>query len=299
MEDLSGKIMRVRSLLKEAAPLLVAFSGGVDSTLLLKLALDEVDAEGVVAATAHGDVHTAEELEAARAAAARLGVRHLVVHTNELAIPGFAANPPERCFLCRSEMYALLVELARREGMATVVDGANRDDGADYRPGMRAAAALGVRSPLAEAGIGKAEVREWARRLGLPNWDLPASPCLASRFPYGEPLTTAKLQVVAEAEGFLREQGFPTVRVRHHGDTARIEVPDAEISRMADESLRRGIVRRLRGLGYLYVALDLRGFRSGGLNEGLPAPDWSNEGLSAFGCLNQGLPAPGGREEEE
>jgi len=270
MDGLADRVERLRTLLREAAPLLVAFSGGVDSTLLLKLALDEVGPQAILAVTAHGDVHTAEELEAARAAAARLGVRHLVIRTNELAIPGFATNPPERCFLCRSEMYGMLVELAAAEGMATVVDGVNRDDGADYRPGMRAAAALGVRSPLAEAGIGKAEVRELARRSALTNWDLPASPCLASRFPYGEPITAAKLQVVAEGERFLRTLGFSAVRLRHHGDVARLEVPGPEISRAADESVRRAIVKRLRELGYLYVTLDLSGFRSGSLNEVFP-----------------------------
>jgi len=270
MDGLADRVERLRTLLLEAAPLLVAFSGGVDSTLLLKLALNEVGPQAILAVTAHGDVHTAEELEAARAAAARLGVRHLVIRTNELAIPGFATNPPERCFLCRSEMYGMLVELAAAEGMATVVDGVNRDDGADYRPGMRAAAALGVRSPLAEAGIGKAEVRELARRSALTNWDLPASPCLASRFPYGEPITAAKLQVVAEGERFLRTLGFSAVRLRHHGDVARLEVPGPEISRAADESVRRAIVKRLRELGYLYVTLDLSGFRSGSLNEVFP-----------------------------
>jgi len=270
MDGLADRVERLRTLLREAAPLLVAFSGGVDSTLLLKLALDEVGPQAILAVTAHGDVHTAEELEAARAAAARLGVRHLVIRTNELAIPGFATNPPERCFLCRSEMYGMLVELAAAEGMATVVDGVNRDDGADYRPGMRAAAALGVRSPLAEAGIGKAEVRELARRSALTNWDLPASPCLASRFPYGEPITAAKLQVVAEGERFLRTLGFSAVRLRHHGDVARLEVTGPEISRAADESVRRAIVKRLRELGYLYVTLDLSGFRSGSLNEVFP-----------------------------
>lgn len=258
---------RLRSILRELAPLLVAFSGGVDSTVVLKVAVDEVGPDGVLAVTAHGDVHTTEELEAAREAAARLGARHLVVATEELAIPGFPANPPERCYLCRSVMYRRLLDVAQTEGMRTVVDGTNQEDGADYRPGTRAAEALGVRSPLAEAGIGKGEARALARELGLPNWDLPSSPCLASRFPYGERLTTEKLRMVAEAERRLKELGFRTVRLRHHGDLARIEVGAGDITLAAEESVRRAIVSDLREIGYFYVTLDLEGFRSGSMNE--------------------------------
>jgi uncharacterized protein len=265
--DLVEGLGAARALLRDLSPVLVAFSGGVDSTLLLKLALDELGPDRVLAVTAHGDVHTDEELAAAREAAARLGARHLVIHTKELAIPGFATNPPERCFLCRSSMCGRLVELARAEGMKTVVDGVNRDDGADYRPGVRAAAACGVRSPLAEAGLSKQDVRALARECGLSNWDLPASPCLASRFPYGEPITTAKLRAVAAGEQYLRTLGFRDVRVRHHGDLARIELSAADIARAADEPVRHAIVRHLRGLGYVYVAVDLGGFRSGSLNE--------------------------------
>ncbi len=174
-------------------------------------------------------------------------------------------------------MYERLIDLARSQGLKTVVDGVNRDDGADYRPGMRAAAALGVRSPLAEAGMSKDEVRNLARDLGLSNWNLPASPCLASRFPYGEQITPAKLEAVAEGERFLKGLGFTITRVRHHGDLARIEVKGEDIARAAEESVRHAIVRRLRQLGYAYVALDLDGFRSGSLNEVLPASSASEE----------------------
>jgi uncharacterized protein len=193
----------------------------------------------------------------------------VVITTSELAIPGFSANPPDRCFLCRSVMYGRLADLARAEGIRTVMDGANRDDTADYRPGMRAAAALGVRSPLAEAGMGKDEVRTLAREMGLSNWDLPSSPCLSSRFPYGEPITAPKLRAVAEGERLLRGLGFTTSRLRLHGDLARIEVNGPDIALAAEESARHAIVRRLRELGYVYVTLDLEGFRSGSLNEAL------------------------------
>ncbi|MBC7293807.1 MAG: ATP-dependent sacrificial sulfur transferase LarE, partial [Thermoleophilia bacterium] len=242
-----------------------------DSSVVLCLALQELGPNNVLAVTAHGDVHVAEELQSAKELAALLGARHQVISTRELEIPGFAANPPERCYLCRSALYDKLLVLAADHSLAAVVDGVTADDSQDYRPGLRAGRERGVRSPLLEAGLRKQEIRSLAQRLGLPNWNRPASPCLASRFPYGERLTRRNLERVAAGERELRSLGFSVVRMRHHGPLVRVEVSADKVSAAATPPLREAIVRLMRGLGYQYVTLDLEGFRSGSMNEVLQA----------------------------
>jgi len=273
---LSGKLSSLWSLLHEVSPVLVAYSGGVDSTTLLHAAAMRLGSEAVLAVTASGDVHTDGEAANAIEGAATIGVPHLVISTQELEIPGFSDNPPERCYHCKRSLYGRLMDIARDNGLKTVIDGANADDSHDHRPGLKASRELGVRSPLAEAGLTKEEVRTLAHEWGLTGWDRPSSPCLASRFPYGDRITKEALVMVAEAEAYLHDLGLETVRVRHHGDLARIELVEEEVAHImeesgvgegAGESMRRGIVLHLRGLGYRFVTLDLQGFRSGSLNE--------------------------------
>jgi uncharacterized protein len=198
------------------------------------------------------------------------GAPHQIVHLDPLKIPEFPRNTPRRCYVCRQQLYAALETIRASEGLAAILDGAIADDAGDYRPGSRAAAEAGVVRPLADAGLTKSEVRAISRELGLPTADKPASPCLASRFPYGELITVEGLSTVARAEAFLHERGFPVVRVRHHGRVARIEVPAEQIALLAEEPLRTQVVTKLRDLGYAYICLDMLGFRSGSLNEVLP-----------------------------
>ena len=261
---------RLRELEAIVAPYgsaLVAFSGGVDSSLALAVAARALPKGKVLAVTSNNETYLPSELGLAREFAASLGVEHLVVNTRELDDPNYASNPTNRCYFCKSTLYSDLAELAAERGYACVVDGANKDDEGDYRPGRKAARELGVVSPLSVAGVGKAEVRELAKHLGLPSWDKPALACLSSRFPYGQEITPEKLSQVARAEEFLRREGFQQVRVRHHGEIARLEVGPEEMERAF--ALREEISAELQDAGFLYVTLDLSGYRSGSLNAAL------------------------------
>lgn len=250
---------------------LVAFSGGVDSALLLKAAIDALGPDAVCAVIATSDTYPEREMRTARALARRLGVEPRVIHTRELENPAFAANPPERCYHCKRELFGELASIARTEGCSAVFDGANADDRADFRPGARAGKELGVKSPLQEAGLTKAEIRALSRALGLPTWDKPSLACLASRFPYHTPIDGENLKRVGAAEDVLRRLGFGQLRVRHHGTVARIEVEPEAFPRLLKPEVRARVGRAFRKLGYAYVTLDLDGYRTGSLNETLPS----------------------------
>jgi uncharacterized protein len=265
---LDAKLARLRTLLAEIPSVLVAYSGGVDSSFLLRVAHD-VLGDRCVALTTVSPTMPSHDLEDARRLAAALGVCHVLVDANELEIPGYTENPTNRCYFCKANLFAICAAEATRRGLAIVLDGANLDDLGDHRPGLGAAAERSVRHVLVEAGLSKADIRAASRELGLPTWDRPSSPCLSSRFPYGTRITAERLEQVASAERFLRSRGFRELRVRYHETVARLEVPVAEMPRLLEPSTREDVVRELRRLGFAYVALDLQGFRSGSLNETL------------------------------
>lgn len=259
------KLQALRSLFAEMERALIAYSGGIDSTLVAKVAYD-VLGDRVLAVTAESPSLLPEDLEDARVQAATLGFRHEVVQTHEMDNPSYTSNPINRCYFCKSELHDTLKPLALERGYPYVVDGVNADDLQDYRPGIQAAQERGARSPLAEVGITKLEVREISRLLGLPWWDKPAQPCLSSRFPYGEEITVAKLQRVGRAERYLRSLGLRNLRVRSERDTARIELPPEQIREFVLAQDLAALVAELQSYGFLYVTLDLEGFCSGKLN---------------------------------
>ncbi len=264
---LAEKERRLEAILESCGSVVIGYSGGVDSTLLLAKALEVLGGDNVLAVTAATPTYEPGEVDEAERLADALGADHVRILSSELEDEGFLANPPERCYYCKTDLYGDLKRLAAERGIATVIDGSQADDADDWRPGLRALDEQGIASPLKEAGFTKADVRALSRRLGLPTADKPANACLASRFPYGTEITVSELEKVGKAERVLKEAGFDVVRVRHHGEVARIEVPPADRERLLDAA--DGIVPALKELGYVWVSMDLAGYRSGSMNEAL------------------------------
>lgn len=261
------KLERMCELLRPLGRVAVAFSGGVDSTFVLKVAVDELGAANVLAVTGRSSSLADVEDADARRLAALVGVEHVILDTQEFSDPNYLANPTNRCYYCKTELYSRMVPLLATRGITAVVNGTNADDLGDFRPGLAAGKEHGVHSPAADAGLTKADIRVLSARFGLPTADKPAAPCLSSRVQYGETITPEKLKMIEQAEAVLRRLGFGECRVRHHDKLARIEVPAARIAELADESVRSTLDNELRALGYHYITLDLRGFRSGSMNE--------------------------------
>lgn len=271
---LENKKTKLKSILRQFDGLVIAFSGGVDSTYLLAAACEVLQSD-VTAVTAVSPIHPESETLRARSLAKAMGVRHILHETGEMALDAFRANTKDRCYICKKHLFENIFNLARTLGIRHVAHGLTVDDTADFRPGIRAAAELGVVAPLLEAGLKKADIRILSREMRLPTWSLPAAPCLATRIPYGTEVTHARLAQIAAAEAILSDLGFEGSRVRHHNTVARIEIQVGDFGKMLDPEVRTVIVDGFAGVGYAYVALDLAGYRMGSMNS---RPDDDNAG---------------------
>src|SRR6267142_1947569 len=266
-DALTGNYEQLIGLIKPMGRAIVAFSGGVDSTVVLKVALDTLGRENVLAATGVSPSLPQRELQSVKDLADVLSAPLELVETSEMDSPNYTSNPSNRCYFCKNELYSKLSELAATKNFNSILNGLNLDDTGDHRPGISAARQWNIRSPLLEARLSKADVRGLAEKLNLPNWEKPALACLSSRIPYGTPVTIQSLSQIERAEDFLRDRGFTNVRVRHHTNLARIEVDSGDLARLLAEPLRTDLIRHFKQLGYTYVTLDLQGFRSGSSNE--------------------------------